>query len=469
MSDSTLTRLIAASRTVRVRTTGGAAALVAIALLLTAWATVFIQEQELRQNLDASLDQRTAGLVGVLKGGPLPADFASREDETFVQLVGGNGRVVAASPNLDGYAPVAGGFRPAGLREARTIDTLQIDDEDHFRVVGQRFSHSDGNVYTLYVGETLLPIDESVALLRRSFLVGTPLLVILVTALTWYFVGRALAPVEAMRAEVADITASELHRRVPAPPTDDEIGRLANTMNEMLARLEESQARQQQFVADASHELRSPLANIRAQLEVDLAHPDQASPLATEQSVLDEAMRLERLADDLLLLARGDSGAPMRAEPVDLDDIIFRETERLRARRGAMVDTVRVSGAQVVGDAELLSRVIRNLLENAARYAAERITVELREDRRSGRIELVVADDGPGVPAEARERIFERFARLDAARGRDVGGAGLGLAIVREIVQRHGGAIEVDVSSEGGARFTVRLPVDRAASQWPAA
>jgi len=459
MSDNLIARGRTTSRTVRFRTTAGAATLVAIALFLGAWAALFIQERELRSSLDASLEQRTADLVAVLKEGEPPDVLAGREDEAWAQLVGANGQVIAASENLTGQPPVAGGFRPAGLREARTIDSLRIDDEDRFRVVGQRFTRPEG-VVTLYVGDSIEPVEESVATLQRSFFVGGPLLVILVTAVTWYFVGRALTPVEAMRAEVAGITASELHRRVPTPPIDDEIGRLADTMNAMLARLEDSQTRQQQFVADASHELRSPLANIRAQLEVDLARPEEAEPLETERSVLEEAVRLQRLADDLLLLARGDAGAPMQSETVDLDDVLFREAERLRATQATVVDTLRVSGAQLAGDPELLSRAIRNLLENAARYATERVTVELREDRRAGVIELAVADDGPGIPEAAREQVFERFARLDAARGRDAGGAGLGLAIVREIVERHGGSVTVGTSNEGGARFEVTLPID---------
>lgn len=464
MPELTAANLWALSRTVRFRTTAGAAAFVAVALLLAAWGALVIQERELRSSLDAALEQQTAGLVTLLKEGEIPDEFAGREDEAFVQLVNERGRVVATSSNVAGLPPVGGGFLPSGLREARTVDSLGIDDDERFRVVGQRFSRPDG-VYTIYVGDSIEPIDESVATLRRSFIVGGPLLVILVTAVTWYFVGRALAPVEAMRSEVADITATELHRRVPEPATDDEIGRLADTMNAMLGRLEESQNRQQQFVADASHELRSPIANIRAQIEVDLARPEDADPLATEQSVLEEAMRLQRLADDLLLLARGDAGAPMRTEPVDLDDIVFREAERLRTMRAADVDTLRVSGAQLIGDTELLTRAVRNLMENAARYATERVTIELREDRSAGAVDLAVVDDGPGIPEGARERIFERFARLDAARGRDAGGAGLGLAIVREIVERLGGTIRVSDAAQGGARFEVRLPIEPTAAE----
>ena len=466
MSASTLATLWAATRTVRFRTTAGATALVAITLLLGGWLALVVQERELRSSLDASLEQRTADLVALLREGEIPDELGGREDEAVAQLVLESGRVVAASANLAGVPVIAGGFRPSGIREARTVDSLPIDDDERFRVVGERFTRSDG-VYTLYVGDSLDPIDESVTTLRRSFLVGGPAMVLIVAGVTWYFVGLALAPVEAMRSEVADITASELHRRVPDPTTDDEIGRLADTMNAMLVRLETAHERQQQFVADASHELRSPLANIRAQIEVDLARPDDAAPLETERSVLEEAIRRQRLADDLLLLARSDAGAPMRVASVDLDDIVFREVERVRARREAVVDTLRVSGAQLQGDGELLGRAVRNLLENAARYATERVTVGLVEDRTTGHLELAVADDGPGIPPDAREQIFERFARLDEARGRGAGGAGLGLAIVREIVERHGGTVTVDASPEGGARFAVRLPINQAPAARP--
>ena len=265
-----------------------------------------------------------------------------------------------------------------------------------------------------------------------------------------------------MRAEVADITSEELHRRVPERASDDEVRRLARTMNGMLERLEAAQRRQQRFVADASHELRSPLTNMRAQLEVDLARPDASQPLQTEQAVLEETIRLERLVDDLMHLARGDVAGTIRSEPVDLDDIVFREIERVRAQGGPAIDSSLVSGAQLEGDRDQLTRAVRNLLENAVRHAASRVTVALAEHGQggggAGELTLSVEDDGPGIAAEARERVFERFARLSDSRSRDGGGVGLSLAITPDIVSRHRGEIFVDPAYETGARFVVRLP-----------
>ncbi len=254
------------------------------------------------------------------------------------------------------------------------------------------------------------------------------------------------------------IGAEDLHRRVPEPTTADEIGRLARTMNAMLARLEDSTDRQQRFVADASHELRSPLTGIRAQLEVDLAHPERADWEATERDVLDDAIRLQRLVDDLLALATADASAldESHRAPVDLDEIVLTEARRLRSRTTHHVDTAGVSGAQVEANADQLVRAVRNLLDNAARHARSTVTVTLprdrvrrRDDRRRRR---------PGHPGRASaSSVFERFTRLDDARTRDRGGTGLGLAITREVVTAHGGTISI--TNTPGACFTVVLPL----------
>ena len=282
-----------------------------------------------------------------------------------------------------------------------------------------------------------------------------PLAVVVLAALVWLVVGRTLRPVERMRAEVASIGLAELDRRVPEPPGDDEIARLAVTMNEMLARLEHAARRQQRFVADASHELRTPLTRMRTELEVDERHPDEADPAATRRSVLEEIAGLQRLIDDLLVLARTDGEPTRRAEPVDLDDLVL---EEIRAADGApiSIDGHAVSAAQVVGDRDELRRVVRNLLDNARRHATTAVSVELTE--RGGQAVLVVADDGPGVPAERRDEVFERFSRLDEARSGGAGRAGLGLAIVHDIVVRHGGTVVVADAPGGGARFVVALP-----------
>jgi signal transduction histidine kinase len=228
-------------------------------------------------------------------------------------------------------------------------------------------------------------------------------------------------------------------------------------MNEMLARLQEASERQQRFVGDASHELRSPLTRMRAELEVDLSHPPTADHTATHRSVLEEVGNLERLVEDLLHLARAEpTGTPGSFEVVvDLAELVEREARRYEGA-GPEIDTRGLTPAAVHGDPAQLARMVRNLADNASRHAASRMRFET--DQHDDVVALVVSDDGPGVPEADRDRVFERFARLDEARTSGTGGTGLGLAIVRDIVVRHGGTIRVDRSHDGGARFVVLLP-----------
>jgi signal transduction histidine kinase len=323
------------------------------------------------------------------------------------------------------------------------------------RLVARRAMRK-GESYTVYVASSLAAVDDSTKDLAGLLVVALPLLLLVMAAVTWVLTGRALRPVEMIRSEVEVIGAEDLHRRVPEPSTGDEIQRLAHTMNRMLARLEGANDRQRRFVADASHELRSPLAAIRAQLEVSLAYPDQGDRRQIEGEMLADTLRLQRLVDDLLALSKleADDGG-RRFVPVDLDVIVLREARRLRTHTGADVDTAGVSGAQISGDEDQLTQVVRNLLDNAGRHASSSIRIALVET--SGDARLTVADDGPGIGPDDRERIFERFARLDGGRERDAGGAGLGLAIARAIVVAHGGRIEVDDGP--GASFTITLPL----------
>jgi signal transduction histidine kinase len=273
----------------------------------------------------------------------------------------------------------------------------------------------------------------------------------------WRVVGRTLLPVESIRAEVEGISNTELHRRVPMPRGRDEIARLAVTMNGMLERLEEGNDRLRRFVSDASHELRSPVAAIRQHAEVALAHPDKTSLDELAAIILQEEARLEQLVDDLLLLARIDEGTfEFRAGPVDLDDIVFDAAGRLRASTRLRIDSTNVSAARISGDGVALDRLVRNLTDNAARHA--RGVVELALRNGAGEVVFTIDDDGAGIPASERPRIFERFVRLTEARDRDSGGSGLGLAIVAEIASAHGAAVQVLDSPLGGARFEVHFP-----------
>ncbi len=299
------------------------------------------------------------------------------------------------------------------------------------------------------------PVNAAIAALARSLAIVGPLVVLGVALLAWLTLGRAFRPVEAIIARTDEISAHNLDERVPVPPSGDEVARLAGTMNRMLARIQAATASQRRFVSDASHELRSPVAASRAQLEVALDHPHDADWTVTARTVLDEQERLSRLVDDLLLIARLDEGGEPHRVEVDLDDVVFAEASRVH-RVG--VDVTQVTPVRFSGDPGLLQRLVRNLMDNAVRHAAGRVRVSLASD--DGFALLAVEDDGTGVPPDLRESVFDRFTRLEDARSRDAGGAGLGLAVVREVARAHGGEARVVESALGGARFEVRPPVE---------
>ncbi|MET0764334.1 MAG: HAMP domain-containing sensor histidine kinase [Blastococcus sp.] len=433
--------------TLRLRVTA-VAALAVLALLSVASAGLVIAHQNaLIEALDELLDQHADALVARVRSDQPVRDRDLPAEDVLAQVVGRDGTVRAASPDLNGDLPGdVGGSHPVtvelpgGAGEARLI--VREVDGTSIRVAGG-----------------LDDIDDSTAALAGQLMLGVPLSTAVLAAILWWAVGRALRPVEAIRAQVDQITAAGLDQRVPEPATADEIARLARTMNAMLGRLEESADRQRRFVADASHELRSPLARMRAELEVDRAHPETADPVSTADSVLTETIGLQRLVDDLLVLARGDAGAldSSRHTTVDLDELVGRLATRARAR-GADVDTRAVRPAQVRGEPAELERAVANLLDNAVRHARLRVTVTLN-GADGGRAELVIGDDGPGIEPADAERVFERFTRLDDARTAGSGGVGLGLAIARDIAERHGGSLTLRPGGGPGARFALVLPV----------
>ena len=436
--------------TVRARVTALATAVVLVVLVLAGVALVAQQRRVLTESLDEALGERAAELLDQGEATSTPITGLG-DDDALAQVVVA-GELVATSANAAGLEPVATA-PPDGEVVRRVLGSLPHED-GRFRL-GSAAS-ADGRV-VVHVAGALDDIDDSVGALRGSLLAGLPLVGLVVAALVWWLVGRTLRPVESIRTEVAAIGATDRSRRVPVPAGDDEVARLARTMNEMLARLEDAAQRQQRFLADASHELRSPLTRIRAQLEVDLAHPAEAELPATHRSVLDETVGLQRLAEDLLVVARSDGGAPppRRDEEVDLDDIVLRAVRRLRAAGHQHVDAGRVSAARVVGDRDQLTRLVGNLVDNAARHARSTVTFMLAEE--GDTVVLRVGDDGPGVPEADRERVFERFARVDDARTAGRGGTGLGLAIARDVAEAHGGTLALDGAGPG-ATFVLRLP-----------
>ncbi|MBW8483001.1 sensor histidine kinase [Actinomadura parmotrematis] len=294
-------------------------------------------------------------------------------------------------------------------------------------------------------------------LLEALLAAAVLLLSALVAWVTWRVVGRTLRPVEQIRVQLSEISASDLSRRVPAPAGEDEIAQLARTANETLDRLERAVARQRQFASDASHELRTPIAGLRANLEDAAMHPGDTDLGEVVTSALRDTDRLESIVTDLLLLARIGTGGTAAQEDVDLGALARAEIERRAGAAGTAVEIaaelapdVRVRGVRMQ-----LVRLLNNLLDNAVRFAGTRVEVTVAAD--GGRARLAVADDGPGIPAADRERVFERFTRLDTARSRGAGGFGLGLAIAREIAEAHGGTLRV-ADSASGARLELDLP-----------
>lgn len=443
--------------TVRVRLTVLAVLLVGVGLLAGFTLVVLFVRHSLTANVENVAAQRARATVAQLAVGPLPENLpSSGEDQSVVQVVDQRGRVVAATAELRNLGPLTS-LRPGSRGLTTTVHRVPFGEHLDYRVVGLATT-VDGQPLTVYAGSPLDVVTDGVTATVTALAVTGPLLLLIVGITAWLLVGRSLRPVEAIRSQVAAISASELDRRVPEPAVQDELGRLAHTMNAMLTRLQQAYEEQQRFVSDASHELRSPLATMLAQLEIALAHPTDTEWATVAQGIHREGIRLDRLVDQLLALSTVDSdAAPAAAEVVDLDELVLEEVEAIRARRKVTVDLSSFSAARLTGRPDQLRRVLRNLLDNAERHAAQVVTVRLSIDERHA--DLVIADDGEGIAPADRERVFDRFVRLQPARERDSGGAGLGLAIVQDVVVGHGGKVWI-AESEKGTEVHVRLPLD---------
>lgn len=430
-------------RSVRARTTLGATVVVAVALLIGALSFYGVLSASIHGSTERAAEQRLDEL-SERAGGPGGKGIDALDDE-ILQLLGPDGSVRAASEEA---------------RDKLGSTPLPVDDDpqttsvdgDTVLVVSEDI---DGD-QTLVLAVSMDDDAETLATVATLLAIAVPLLLLLVAVTTWLVVGRALRPVERIREEVDGITAERLHQRVPVPETGDEIAALATTMNGMLDRLDAAATAQRRFVSDASHELRSPLATIRQHAELAQAHPDVTSIGELAEVVSEEGLRLQGIVESLLLLARLDEGASTHHEAVDLDDIALTEVRRLRAA-GIDVDGSGIHAARVHGDPRLLSQLVRNLADNAVRHRRGHVAIGVTPS--DGYVFVTVEDDGAGVPAEERERIFERFVRLDEARSRDAGGSGLGLAIASGIAASARGSLTVDDSRWGGARFVVTLPL----------
>ena len=468
-------------RSVRARATLAATVVVAIALVAAGTAVVLSLRFTLTDKADAEADAVARNAASALANGfaydqlnlpdgdENPVEVLDRDEKPVAvgEDVEGMNVTAAASDRLNSETNDDADDRAEGDRETEDNDALttgKITDETWYgegtatvegTTAKYRFAAVDvitpgGVPLTVYAGAPLSIEEDAVDVAVTTMLIGLPLLLLTVSGVTYVVTRRALRPVEGIRAEMAAIMASEdLSRRVPEPGTHDEIARLAVTTNETLSALEASVARQRAFVADASHELRSPIASLRTQLEVGAAHPE----LLDLDGAVEDTVRLQSLAADLLLLARLDAGE--RPAPDARFDLARIVAEEVSSRDGVTLDSVR--SVEVRGSRNQICRVLGNLLDNARRHSGDRVAVTRRRD--ADRAVLQVADDGSGVPLADRDRIFERFVRLDESRARDDGGAGLGLAIAKDIAVRHGGTLTVSDAPGGGALFELRLPL----------
>ena len=385
---------------------------------------------------------------------PLPASIL--DPQAQAQVLAPDGTVLAATRNLAGQ-PALYTLAPGSTTPVRTQAGDRILPND-LTVYPEHATAGGRPVTIITTTRTYLQsqIKQTFAWLLA---IGVPVLLVLACGTVWLVTGHALRPVEQIRAAVTAITSADLSQRVPEPGTDDEISRLARTMNDMLARLDDAAARQRRFVADASHELRSPLTAIRTGLEVGLAHPDRAPWPEIAHRAVRQSQRLEQLIAGLLVLAKADAHElAARRQPVDLAALLA-DLRAATPAPGISIDLAVPPGTTTTGNPEDLSRMFRNLLDNAVRYARHRVlvTVRITGAARPDGVAVEIADDGPGIPAGERERVFGRFVRLDASREQASGSAGLGLAIAREIATAHGATIVLTEAPGGGTRAVVTV------------
>lgn len=388
--------------------------------------------------------------------GDLPAELPRTGDLSVAVQVVQSGHVVSGTSNAFGRQVFLLKEPRPGETSITEMAQLPIDEKGPYRVIALGTETPTGNA-TVFVAVDLEDVEEFVGVARNVGGAGLFALVLTLSAVFWVVIGRTLAPVSAIRERADAITGSELHQRVPEPVGRDEISDLARTINAMLGRLESSAQRQEAFVADAAHELRSPIASLQARLETELLSPHTGTDDRMTRDLLRETIRMGRLVDHLLLLARSDAGTISADKiPVDMEEVV-RDSITSAGTTNVPVTTEKVEPVQVMGQPALLEHVISNLLDNAGRYANSSIDVSLRANGRHAI--LTVDDDGPGIPEHLRDDVLHRFVRVDESRERGTGGAGLGLAIVSEIVHVHAGEIEITDSPTGGARVRVLLPL----------
>jgi two-component system OmpR family sensor kinase len=448
---------------IRVRVTAAFALALAVVLAATGAFLYVRLDSMLRRALDRDLALRAEDLAALVgdPAGKLPSTAAGpfvERGESYAQLLAPSGRVLDATYPLRGHPLLDARVRHAALSRSIYLDIGPIPGLDEPSRLLATPVRRAGRLRVLVVGATLADRAETLSSFRTELFIAGPLALLVASGVGWVLAGMSLAQVEAMRRRAAAISAETPGERLPVPPTGDELERLGVTLNEMLGRLEHALQRERDFVADAGHELRTPLALLRTELELALRHDGSAEGLrvAVRRSST-EVERLSQLAEDLLLIARSDGGR-LALQVEDIDVRVLLESSRSRfewraAEEGRPIVVAATDGDQVRGDRVRLEQALGNLVDNALRHGGGRIV--LGSEAEGTVTKLHVRDEGAGFPADFRDRAFERFSRADSSRGR--GGVGLGLAIVAEIARAHGGVVGID-ASEVGADVWLVLP-----------
>jgi signal transduction histidine kinase len=440
----------------------------AMAVLLAATG-VFLHVR-LQATLDEQIDQglraRADDVAALVSGGGALVEAGGRiveADESFAQVLGPDGAVRDATPPLQATPLLTPGQVARAREGAIVLERGPVAglDESRVRLLARPVDAPDAGLVVV-AGTALDDREEALDGLRAQLLVGGPLALLVASLAGYALAGAALGPVEAMRRRAAEISATTPGRRLPVPAADDEVSRLARTLNEMLARLVAGLARERRFVAEASHELRTPLASLKAELELAARRPRSPAELrAAIASAAEEADRLALLADDLLVLAQADEGElRVAADPVAARGLLETVSRRFAARADAGGRALAVSAPDAVtvrGDRIRLEQALGNAVDNALRHGAGAVRLEAVAE--NGVVTLRVTDEGPGFPPAFLPHAFERFSRQDGSRGR--GGAGLGLALVDAIARAHGGSARAANRAGGGAEISLLLPAHR--------
>jgi two-component system OmpR family sensor kinase len=448
---------------IRARLTVVFAAVLAAVLAVTALLLYLYVQRSLDQSLDRNLRSRGADVAALvsqadngLREAP-PSALASSDG--FAQVLDARGRVFDATPRV-AHVPLLSGATLAQARHRTTLIARTYRNGAPVRLLAMPVVAQDQRLVVV-VGTTLSGHDSTLSSLRRALLLGGPIMLAAVALVVYALAASALRPVERMRTQAARLSVHALDERLTAPPARDEVGRLADTLNDLLSRLEAALERERRFVVDASHELRTPLALLRAEIELALARPRPKGELeAALRSAGDETDRLVQLAEDLLLLTRlQPGGLPIRTAQIDIREVVGGVAERFRQRAEGAGRAIVTTGGQHVIEADRirLEQALANLVENALRYGAGEI--RLSTAQHGARLELQVSDQGPGFPAEFLPHAFERFTQADESRGEH--GAGLGLAIVAVIAEAHGGSVRAANQAAGGATVYLEIGVPR--------